>query len=392
MSTIKVNRLENTSTANGGIDIDTDGHVQFDGLQLPTAGALSNRNLIINGAMQVAQRSTSPQAVSGYGTVDRWQLGHSGTSGAVTQTQGSTGGPVEFPTYYRITNSSTTGAANGYRQIVQFIEAQNIRNSGWDYTNSSSYLTLSLKVRASVSQLYYGRIYTQDGTEKTFSFKVAKADGTAIDADTWTDITVSIPGDSTLTIDNNNGIGIGVVIVPHYGTDLTSSAVNLEEWFTYSSAQLSPDYATTWATTLNATFDITGVQLEVGSKATPFEHRSFHDEQLRCMRYFQHFGNALASDDGVDDGFMMFHNWATSAAYGAQKFIVPMRARPTMASSGCTYYYGGSTDGSITLALVGANTTNGELRVTSVSGLTQGTSGWLRIEAAGAYIQFSAEL
>ena len=74
MSTIKVNRLENTSTANGGIDIDTDGHVQFDGLQMPTAGAFSNRNLIINGAMQVAQRGTSATGVTtaAYHSVDRF--------------------------------------------------------------------------------------------------------------------------------------------------------------------------------------------------------------------------------------------------------------------------------------------------------------------------------
>ena len=62
MSVIKVNKIENTSTANGGVAIDVDGHVTIDGQQLPTAGPLSNRNLIINGAMRVAQRSTDRRA------------------------------------------------------------------------------------------------------------------------------------------------------------------------------------------------------------------------------------------------------------------------------------------------------------------------------------------
>ena len=65
MSTIKVNKIENTATADGGIAIDASGHVQVDGQQLPTAGALSNRNLIINGAMNVAQRGTSHQHLTG---------------------------------------------------------------------------------------------------------------------------------------------------------------------------------------------------------------------------------------------------------------------------------------------------------------------------------------
>ena len=77
MSTIKVNRIENTSTTDGGVSIDTDGHVTIDGQQLPTAGPLSNRNLIINGAMEIAQRGTSTTTTvgsfSGF-SVDRFIL------------------------------------------------------------------------------------------------------------------------------------------------------------------------------------------------------------------------------------------------------------------------------------------------------------------------------
>jgi hypothetical protein len=287
MSTIKVNKIENTSTTDGGVSIDVDGHVTIDGQQMPTAGALSNRNLIINGAMTVAQRSTSPVAAVGYQSVDRWAISHSGTSGSVTQSQGSTGGPTGFPTYFRMTNSSTTSVANGYRQIYQYIEGQNVRQSGWDCTDPNSKLTLSFKVRASVSQLYYARFYTDDGSEQGFTFKISKPDGTAIDADTWTDVSIVVPGNANITIDNDNGVGLGLIFTPHYGPDLTDNSVTLNAWAAFDGAALSPDYATTWATTLNATFDVTGVQLEVGAKSTPFEHESYGQTLAKCQRYYE---------------------------------------------------------------------------------------------------------
>jgi len=287
MSTLKVNRIENTSTTDGGVSIDAGGHVTIDGQQMPTAGPLSSRNLIINGAMQVAQRSTAPVAAVGYQSVDRWALNHSGASGGVTQAQGSSGGPTGFPTYFRITNTSTTTAANGYRQIYQYIEGQNVNQFGWDYTDPNSKLTLSFKVRASVSQLYYARFSTDSGTLQGFTFKIAKSDGTAIDANTWTDVSVVVPGNANITIDNDNGIGLGLIFAPYYGTDLTDNSMTLDAWAAHNSAVLSPDYETTWAATLNATFDITGVQLEVGSKATPFEHESYSQTLAKCQRYYQ---------------------------------------------------------------------------------------------------------
>lgn len=92
MSTIKVNKIENTATADGGIAIDASGHVTLDGQQLPTAGALSNRNLIINGAMQVAQRGTSTASVTttGYHATDRMKYTLT-TLGTWTVSQENTG-------------------------------------------------------------------------------------------------------------------------------------------------------------------------------------------------------------------------------------------------------------------------------------------------------------
>jgi len=299
MSTIKVNKIENTSTTDGGISIDNSGHVTVDGSNFPTAGPLSNRNLIINGAMNVAQRGTS-STTSGYETVDRWKVAWG--QGAVTQTQESltTGAPYDegFRYFVRAQNTTASTAANSFRQLTQNFEGQDIATSGWDYTSSTSYITLSYWVRSSVAQDYEVVVQTMDGTSRAYSFPFTLA------ADTWTKITETIPGSATNQIDNDNGLGLNVNIIPYYGTDYTSSSNADRTWRDRTASDdYAPDMTSTWANTTNATFDLTGVQLEVGSVATPFEHRSYGDELYSCQRYYQEIvaGRRNATHFGFSD-------------------------------------------------------------------------------------------
>ena len=252
---------------------------------VPTVGQLSHRNLIVNGAMNVAQRGTSSTS-SGFYTVDRFQVNFTGTNEAPEQRQAtltSAPGPYRegHRKAYKITNGNQTGGG-GAAKFIRFkttIEAQDIANSGWDYVSSSSFVTLSFWVKASVAQTYYGRLQTEDGTARNYPFSFA------LSADTWTKVTKTIPGNTspTLQFDNNNGAGLILEIVPYYGTDYTGS-MSLNTWATYSDR--TPDNTATWYETDDATFFITGVQLEVGPVATPFEHRSFGEELTRCQRYF----------------------------------------------------------------------------------------------------------
>jgi hypothetical protein len=291
----------------------------------PTSGSLvtingtapSNRNLIINGAMQVAQRGTSSTA-STYGTVDRFRPSY--TSGTVTQTQQSltSGDPYDegFRHFLRTTNT-TAGSddATEEREIRYYVEAQNLASSGWNYTSSTSYLTLSFWARSSVGGTYYVLNRSVDGTNQSYTFSFT------LTANTWTKVTHSIPGNSNITVDNDNGVGFQVRVSTDLGTNFTDSGHTLNTWAAFNNASRCPDFSHDWAGTTDATFDITGVQLEVGSVATPFEHRSYGQELSLCQRYYQlmtSFSNSFNAPGTFESGFFNY------------EFKVPMRQAPTV--------------------------------------------------------------
>ena len=324
MSTIKVTNI-NPPTAGNAVNIN--------GLAYPTAGPLSNRNLIINGAMQVAQRGTSSN-VTGY-LLDRFKLDASGGTRLTTQESLTSGTPYNegFRNFLRLQNTGTATGATNYRGIEQWIEAQNIAQSGWNYASSDSYVTLSFWVRASVGQTYYVLLKTQDGTEQNYGIPFT------LSADTWTKVTKTIPGNSGITINNDNGKGLGIYFYPFLGTDYTDSGYTTETWAAHSGSAQLPDMTNTWAGTTNATFDITGVQLEVGTVATPFEHRSYGDELARCHRYFQ----IIRSCDGESYG-------ASTLLTGSIHYKTVMRAKPSVDVTGALRwarpYYGNLTQNS----------------------------------------------
>jgi len=295
----------------------------IDGGRLADNAFSLGKNLIINGAMQVAQRGTSSTS-SGYQSVDRWINQFSG--GAVTQSQQSlsSGDPYNegFRHFLRLTNTTSSTASSSYRDIATRIEAQNLAQSGWQYTSSASYITVSFWARSSVAQTYYLNLQSEDGTKQTYPASFA------LSADTWTKVTKTIPGNSSITINNDNGLGMYVTIIPFYGTDFTDSGVTDNAWNARATGTQIPDMTNTWAGTTNATFDITGVQLEVGSVATPFEHRSYGDELARCMRYFQtSYPSGVAPGTANTTAGMMVNQVAGASLQRCTvRMIVPMRS------------------------------------------------------------------
>lgn len=243
------------------------------------------RNLVINGAMEVAQRGTSSTS-TGRQTVDAFS-NLAATDATITQSQTAitSGSPYDegFRNVYRLTAStaSSAPATSHYLGYQMYLEAQNVAQSGWNYTSTSSSVTLSFWVKSSVAGTYTAQLRSEDGTKQDQIFEFTLV------ADTWKKVEHTFTGDSDITIDNNNGRGLRLTIWVHLGTNFTSSDVVYGAWSAWTSGEQSKDFAQNWMTTASATFDVTGVQLEVGDKATPFEHRSYGEELAACQRYYE---------------------------------------------------------------------------------------------------------
>ena len=334
------------------------------------------RNLIINGAMQVAQRGTS-STTNGYGSVDRYRVFFTGLDESPTQAQadvaaGTTPYTSGFRKCLKVTNGNqTSGAGAGdYLVIRQTLEAQDIANSGWNYTDSNSKITLQFWVKSSVAQNFYGRLQTQDGTTYNFPFETG-----SLSADTWTKITKTISGNSNLTFNNDNGGGLRVEVIPFYGTDYTASPT-LDTWAAHSSSSRTPDNTSTWYTTNDATLEITGLQLEVSDHATDFEHRSFGQELALCQRYYYTTKGGNDGNPNSDFGGFFGVPLNTGAGIGIGNFPVAMRATPTIVLYDATATAGKFTQNGVNYFTGSAGTinTNGFSLISGASGVSTTTN------------------
>ena len=284
------------------------------------------RNIIINGDMRVAQRGTSSNSV-GYQTCDRWYFAYGGENEAPGQDQvnlSSSDTPYSFGfrKSYKITNGNQTSTdAADYLVFYTVLEAQNLATSGWNYTSTSSFITLSFWSKSSVAKTFDVKLTTNDGTAQQFNHKFA------LSANTWTKVEILIPGNSNLTFNNDNGKGVEIQWDMYSGTNYTSGST-VDQWVTYNGNTSAPDQTADWWTTNNATFELTGVQLEVGQVATAFEHRTFAEEELLCKRYFQ--SHAPSASD-----HMMWGVGRAEANTGRimLPIQVPMRTAPTVATT-----------------------------------------------------------
>ena len=321
MSKIKVNRLENTSTANGGIDIDTDGHVQFDGLQMPTAGALSNRNILVNGSCRVAQRGTSTApAVSGTTFVaDRWRY-ESSTSSVVTVSQ-ETDAPIGFANSIKaeITTADTSTGAAEFSQFLYKIEANDINHLSYGTANAQT-CTISFWVKHSLSGTYPFSIQNHDGT------RVYPASYVVNSANTWEYKTITFAGDTGGTwVTSGNALGMRFTFMWSMGSNFTGGTGSA--WATAAPSAFN-NLTTTTGPDINGTVGNTvqwaGVQLEVGSKATPFEHENYGQTLAKCMRYYY-----SSRYDNYRNAFMGFGLYSNSISAHVQ-FKTRMRTYPTV--------------------------------------------------------------
>jgi hypothetical protein len=281
-------------------------------LQGAAASPYVLKNRIINGAMMIDQRNAgaSVTPTNGQYTLDRWAAQLSQASKFTVQ-QSSTA-PVGFINSLKVTSSSayTVGSSEVFL-INQYIEGLNVADLAWGTVNAKT-VTLSFQVYSSLTGTFGGSIAD---SSQAYSYPFTYSIPTA---NTWTTISITIAGPTAGTWLTTNGIGIRIWFGLGVGATLSGTA---GAWT--ATGYYSATGATSVVGTNGATFYITGVQLEVGTSATPFERRLFGQELDNCKRYFQKYGDYEAVGVAKD----------TTAAIFSYPLFPTMRAAPTLTFS-----------------------------------------------------------
>lgn len=276
------------------------------------------RNMIINGAMQVAQRGTSSTGVGAadnYFTLDRWYSNTNGNSaGRLTMTQTAISDLPGFQNCLKFAcTTADTSIAAAERFMLEYkMEGQDAQGLAKG-TSSAKPVTVSFYVKGHDSATYTVGLY-----EGTTGRKIA---ATFPVTTSWVRQTVTFPGDTTGVIPNDNTAQLVLRFYLHGGSNYTSGTFGTSWNAGGNTVQISSSGNSIFEST-SATFFLTGVQLEVGSQATEFEHRGFGEELALCQRYFyKHNINSSSGPRGCQyhSSYKMIHDF----------FPVTMRAFPT---------------------------------------------------------------
>jgi hypothetical protein len=353
-------------------------------LQAAAASPYVLKNRIINGDMRIDQRnagaSVTPTA-SAY-VLDRYRATMSQAS--KYSVQQSSVAPTGFVNSLLVTSASAYSLSSTDQFTVeQYVEGLNIADLGWG-TASAQTVTLSFWVRSSLTGTFGGAL-KNSAQDRCYPYSY-----TINSANTWEQKTVTIAGDTTGTWLTTNGIGIRVGFNLGTGTTYQATA---GAW-TATNFISAPTGATSVVSTNGATFYITGVQLEIGSTATPFERRLYNQELANCQRYYYKIQASTAAC-----GFGVGYSDSTTAAYGLVPFPVTLRIRPTaLEQSGTASHYRiNASGGNITCSNVptydGITDINtGCISYPVASGLTAGRAVFFIANSTSAYLAWSAEL
>ena len=243
------------------------------------AGGITGKNLIINGAMQVAQRGTQTIITSAYTACDRWNFTRSGA--AVVDASQSTDVPSGegFANSLKIdvTTADTSVAAGDFAHLRTRFEGQDLQQLRKGTSEAKS-LTLSFWVKSAKTGTHIVELYDLDNTRQVSkSYSITTAD-------TWQNVTLQFPADTTGAFGNDNAASLQVAWWLLAGSTYSGGTLNTS-WSSATDANRVVGQVNVMDSTSNEWY-ITGVQLEVGEQATPFEHRSYGDELAKCQRYY----------------------------------------------------------------------------------------------------------
>ena len=288
------------------------------------------RNIIINGAMQIAQRATSASSktTQGYHAVDRFDQ-NIATMGTYTISQSTTVPTGEgFANSLKIdcTTADASPASGDVLSIRQRIEARNLQHLNFG-SSSSKAITLTFHVRSNKTGTYVCNAYLADAGKqwgKTYTIS---------SANTWEKKTITWESSSnSSTINNDNGDGIILTWYLGTGSGRTTGSAQTD-WTTYALADEAVGQTVNIADNTANEFYITGVQLEVGEQATSFEHRSYGEELQLCQRYFEIMFRGSNAQNGTQKTTVGAGVWYGANQVLATMLYSPKRAQPTITQS-----------------------------------------------------------
>jgi len=274
------------------------------------------RNIIINGAMQVSQRATSATglgASDGYFTVDRFQLNFSSTSARFTMTQDS---PTDLPGFTKAlkldcTTADTSLSAGEYLILHHKLEGQDVQQLKKG-TSDAEKFTISFYVKGNANATYTLEIEDVDNNRyNSQEFSITTS---------WNRVVLTFDGDTTGVLGNDNGNSIRINFWLFVGSNFTSGTHTDNVWHTTGTQRVG-DNQTSLADSTDRTFFLTGLQMELGSVATPFEHKRTGEQLQECQRYFQKISSMDCAAAYVSGQPAPTFNFA---------YPTPMRSAPTI--------------------------------------------------------------
>jgi hypothetical protein len=287
------------------------------GYQTKALNQFAHRNLIINGDMQIAQRGTSTSSITSAAgalyTADRWNMSLSslGTWTNSVENDAPTGSGFRKSLKWLCTTADASPAAGDNLQFFTTLEGQNLQQIKKG-TAAAEQLTLSFWVKSNVTGTYIAELYDNDNARQTSKSYTISASGV------WEYKTITFAADTTGAFDNDNALSLYVVFGLGAGSNFTSGTLQTS-WASASNANRFVGQVNV-ASATNNYWQVTGIQLEVGDTATPFEFKNVTQELQECYRYYyKHLGVNIHAG-----------SYSSGVWIGNAQNIVPMRVAPTV--------------------------------------------------------------
>ena len=345
------------------------------------------RNIAINGAMQVAQRGNqnTSNGTNTFG-VDRFNVYLRGGAAATVSKDTDVPAGQGFSSSCKIdiTTGDALGAANDLALFRQIFEGQDLQQLKKGTSNAEK-VTVSFWIKSTITGTYILELNDNDNTRG-----ISKS-YTVSSSNTWEHKTITFEGDTTGAFGNDNNLSLYLMWALGAGSDFQGVTL-ATSWASISDGDARYEGQVNAVNSDSNNIYFTGIQMEVGSVATPFEHRSFGEELALCQRYYQKITTAAASM-----GLSSASSYNTAQVNGVIQIVPPMRATPSIdivtVTDGYRYVAAASNTNFDVLSLEAGSNNSQVLWVKGgLSGLTAGQAGWLQTTSTSSYMAFKSEL